>query len=215
MATLIAMPDIGVAKTEFNIVEVDAINTLMSGAVIADGIAPAYWEASITTTGLARRSTRLSEWTAFLDSLRGAKRVALLYDADAPCPQAYANLNGLTRYIGGSFDGTGDVDSRINNRQFQISGLPANFALTKGDYFGLVRSGRYFLTRLSASTTASSLGVATVSVEPSVPAYFTAAATYNVLKPYGEFLVQVGSISRPRSVEDNGTISFRAKSRLF
>lgn len=212
----LAMPQSGISQSEFSLITNDAINEQASGAVVAEQIAPEYWDVSLATSALMRRSARLRAWTTFLMNLRGAKKVALLYDPDQPYPQAYTTFAGIVR-AGGSvpFDGTADVDTRVNARKFDISNLPASFQLYASDYCGFVKSGRYYLTRLAEDVVSGLTGNATITVEPALPDFFDAASTINLLRPYGEFIITPGSISRPRSVEDGGQISFKARSRTF
>lgn len=212
----LAMPTTGIAQSEFTLQTNDAVNEQISGSVIAEQIAPEYWDVSMSTSALMRRSQRLRLWTSFLLNMRGAKKVALLYDPDQPYPQAYTTFAGLVR-AGGAvpFDGTADVDTRVNSRKFDISNLPASFQIYASDYCGFVKSGRYYLTRIAEDATASLVGACTITVEPALPDMFDAASTVNFLRPYGEFILDPNSVSRPRTVEDGGSISFRARSRTF
>lgn len=208
----------GTASNEFNLENVDAINELASGSSYSDEIAPPYWDVNVATASAARRSARYADWTSFIDNLRGAKRTALLYDSDLQYPQRYNNFSGMVRAGGGSFDGTAQIDVRTSQYEFELSTLPENFQLTRGDYVGFVKAGspnRYFLARLQEDEDGTLLGEATIRVEPKVPAMFDASCTVNFYRPLGEFILVPGSVSRPRSVEDAGTFSMRFRSRIY
>ncbi len=209
---------IGVAENEFNLEHVDAVNELVSGASYSDEIAPPYWDVQLSTSAVARRSTRYADWTSFIDNLRGAKRTALLYDSDLQYPQGYLSFAGMVRAGGGSFDGTAQIDVRTSQYEFDLSTLPADFQLTRGDYVGFVKAGspnRYFLCRLQADEDGDILGTATIRVEPKVPAMFDASCTVNFYRALGEFILVPGSASRPRSVENAGNFSARFRSRIY
>lgn len=211
----LAMPDTGVASSDFTIMYNDAINTLVNGETLATELSPAYWVARIQTANAQRRTERFSLWRRFFDALRGSKKVCLLYDADLPYPQAYDSFAGLTKAIGGAaFVGTGDVDSVTNPRTYVISGLPEFFNFTAGDYISFMKSGRYWLSRIVDDEEASISGVATLVVEPAVPSLFDAASTYNIHKALGEFILEPNGVSAPRGLE-GGSFSFSARSRAM
>jgi hypothetical protein len=208
------MPTTGVAASDFHPVEVSSVNRLKSGAGHATRIGAPYWEANITTANLVSGTLRARKWRSFVDALRGQMKTALLYDADQPYPQNYrSGFSGLT--IAGSgtaFEGVGGVDTRVNANEFDISGLPANFQLFASDYIGFVKGGRYWLCRLVSDETANSGGEVTVYVEPSVPPLFDAAATFNLVRPLGEFIVQE---SRGGRELEGSPMTITAISRAF
>lgn len=208
----------GTRESEFNIEQVDAVNELVSGASYSEEIAPPYWDVHIVSTTLGRRTERFRNWSSFIDNLRGAKRTALLYDADLQYPAYYKNFAGMTRAGGGVFDGTAEIDVRTSQYQFDLSNLPENFQLLKGDYIGFIKSGspsRYFLARIAEDADGDITGDITVRVEPKVPAMFDASCQVNFYRALGEFILVPGSVSRPRAVDDPGNISFRARSRIY
>ncbi len=210
----LAMPVKGVRSTQFSIERHESINQLNSGATPTTELAPPYWQARIETANIQRRTERFKKWRQFTDGARGSMKVLLLWDADLPIPQAYNTLTGMTKAGGGAFIGTGDVDSVTNAYARQISGLPANFVFTAGDYISFMKSGRYSLHRLVEDVTANGSGVVTVTVEPYISNVFDAAATFNVYRACGEFLMDSKSLNTPRDLE-GGTFSFTARSRAY
>ncbi len=206
------MPTTGVRSTSFELVEIDAVNELVSGATPATQIAPPYWDISITTANLQRRTSRYRLWRSFLDSLRGQKKIGLFYDADAPRPANYiGGIVGMTKAGGGSFDGTGDVDTVTNIRQVTISGLPASFVLLNSDYIEFRKGGRSSLHRLISDSTANGSGVVAIYFEPALSQYFDATSTFNLEKPCCEGF-KVGKVDDQRDLE-GGAISFSVRSR--
>lgn len=209
---------VGTASNEFSLEHNDTYNELVSGAGYSDEIAPPYWDVRIESSLLTRRTARYADWTSFIDNLRGSKRTALLYDSDLQYPQGYANFAGLVRHAGGSFDGTAPIDVRTSQYEFDLSTLPDNFVLTRGDYVSFVKTGspsRYFLCRLQADAVANGLGTVTIRVEPKVPALFDDTCSVNFYRALGEFILVPGSVSRSRDVGSGGSISFRARSRIY
>jgi hypothetical protein len=210
------MPQFGVNRCEFNIREIDAVNILVSGASVADQIAPAYWEVDLGTVAMQRGTSRYMAWTAFFDSLRGSKKIALLWDAEAAYPQAYgASVLGLSRAGGGGFDGTADIDVRTSVREFQIGDLPPNYVFSPGDYVSFVKQDRYWLTRVTVEEEGNALGLADIKVTPDVPTFFDTTAKINVVRPLGEFIMMPNTLSRPRTVGEGGPFSANFRSRVY
>jgi hypothetical protein len=213
MVDQLTMPVIGINQCEFNLRTVDAVNNFVSGAGVSDSIAPDFWEVSLSTVPCQRGTERYKAWSAFYDGLRGSKRIALLFDPEAQYPQAYgSSVLGLGRVGGGTFDGTAEIDARTNPRQFQISTLPENFTLSRGDYVSFVKGDRRWLTRIIEDVTGN---VATIKVEPAVPSLYDASATVNVVRALGEFIQLPQTLNRPRTVGQGGPFSARFRSRIF
>lgn len=215
MVTAYSMPTTGVRQTEFKLHYAQAVNRLKSGKGFATTLAPDYWTADIETKNLKQGTSALRAWRGFLLRLRGAMRVALLYDADQPYPQLYSSFTGLVK-AGTStpFTGTGAVQSYGLN-QLVLNGLPANFQLVDTDYVSFILSGRYSLHRINGDAQANTSGVVTINVEPAVPALFdNASTTFSVFRASGEFVLDPESVNAPRDIE-GGAISFSATSRVF
>lgn len=211
------MPNTGIASVEqFELIHADAVNVLRGGLSFGTQIGPPHWAVSMTTSNLKADTERRRLWRRFITALRGSKKLALLYDPDQPYPQAYGSATtSLLRVGGGAFDGTADVRTRIDQRTFDFEGFPANFELLATDYVSFMKNGRYYLTSVVNDVTGLADGrVMGVSVEPEVPELFDAFATIMVVKAYGEFILEPGSIRAPKGLE-GGTISFTAKSRAM
>jgi hypothetical protein len=208
------MPVKGVRRSEFRIERNESTNQLNSGATPTTEIAPPYWSARIDTADIQRRTDRYKNWRQFTDGARGSMKVVLLWDADLPVPQAYDTLTGMTKAGGGAFVGTGNVDVVDNAYTRTISGLPANFVFTAGDYISFMKGGRYSLHRIVQDVVGNGSGVAVVVVEPYISSVFDADATFNVFRACGEFLIDSRSLSTPRDLE-GGAFSFTARSRAY
>lgn len=207
------MPTTGVKASEFELVMQDAVNDV-AGASYATEIAPPYWDINISTAEMTRTNPTWRKWRAFLDNLRGSKKVGLFYDPDAPRPIEYMN-SGLpaTRAGGGSFNGVCPVTTITDRHTVVIGSAPAAFQLRQADYVGFIEDGRYFLARVAEDAVSDGAGVLTITFEPELPFTFTSAADVNFDKPVTEGFLQ-GRPSASRQVE-SGSISFNARSRMF
>lgn len=89
----------------------------------------------------------------------------------------------------------------VDNRSLALSGLPAGYVLTKGDYLSYPRSGgRLAYVRLMESVTASGLGVtAEFDVEPFLPSGTVTGAAVTLKKGRGQFIITPGSLVFPRA----------------
>jgi hypothetical protein len=169
---------------------------LASGRDIGVDFGQPSWSFEWTTNRLY--GTDLGVWRAWLSSLRGLTRYFLGYDPLVEYPIAYmpAGWGSLSRYGGGSFDGTCTVTAIGNSGvsgatrdSISVSNLPVGLKINPGDNFGLVQSGKYSLHRVldTAQITASGTGTLTMWVEPEVPAGFTTSATGNFYRASAKF----------------------------
>lgn len=209
------MPTSGVRQCSFTLVHQDAVNNLGAGTV-ATQIAQPYWEISITTATLTRLSKRYREWRSFIMNLRGAKKIALMYDADHPRPAEYMKSGLPATTAGGNpFTGVAQVKTIINRRSIELNALPANLQLRAADWIEFKENGRYFLAQLVEDALGDSSGDCTISIEPALPLAFTDAATINLEKPCTEAILDPRSLpSDPRDLE-GGVITLTARSRVF
>lgn len=125
-------------------------------------------------------------WRAWFSSLRGSGK--LFYGRDVrrgPYPRRYmGGFGGMTRAIGGAFDGTSDTwEANEAGDAIELEKLPANFILSVGDYIGLKWGVYRSLHRVLAQAQASSGGVGEWTVEPTIHWDVPAEATINLVKP--------------------------------
>lgn len=145
-----------------------------SGRIGGIAGSPAKW---IGTWPLSRAmSVEMSdEWRAWVTSLRGQQKLFLGADVARRFPRAYGvGFAGLSRAGGGAFDGAAgswsqEIDAE-GSAVLTLGGLPASFAVKRGDYVGFRWSsgGRRAIVRATEDVTGNSAGSLTVSVEPAV-----------------------------------------------
>jgi len=136
-----------------------------------------------------------ASWRAWRSKLRGGLDLFSLYDVTKKNPLNYPDATASTS-ISGSWDGTATVTSLGASGALGLSGLPASYVVTEGDYIALEEGGRVDLYQASASVTANGSGVATVSVRPYLrTGIFTTAATARLWRPKGSFVLEPSSWS--------------------
>lgn len=177
-------------EANFVLTRRQAVGVLESGRDVTIDRGRPQWQASWKTPPLYPAD--LGAWRAWGDSLQGSARTFLGFDPAREYPAAYMPIGPsvLLRAGGASvFDGTASLTQISTFRnELGLSGLPALFTLSLGDYVSVIQSGKYSLHRISEAARASALGVITgLYVEPELPNGFTAAATLNFYRACAKF----------------------------
>lgn len=139
------------------------------GLVQVAEVGRALWTARYQTVSLTEADG--AAWEAWISTLRGGAKQFRAVHPWRRLAQAYPGGYGpLTKHTGGNFTGAAVLDAvAVALDAVTISGLPTDFAFTVGDLLSFPLSGgRYSMHRVVESVTASA-GVATVTVEPTVP----------------------------------------------
>lgn len=190
------MPSSGVAQQEFDIQRVDFAAPTADGRV--GGVQGGFplWIATWTLGRISR--VRGDEWTAWLDSLRGAQKRFLGRDFSRPYPLAYLEngFAGMTRAGGGAFTGAATSWSQSidgnGGARLTLNGLPNGLVLSWGDYVGLKwdangsMAGAYdrrTMARVVDPATAAVSGTVTVGIEPPIPPWVNAGAVAHLDMP--------------------------------
>lgn len=171
-----AAPVSGPSQQVFEPQGVDFDTAETGGA--AYGVAAGFprWQAEWTLGTLSQALS--DEWRAFLASLKGSQRSFLGFEYGRRFPRAYpGGFAGMTKAGGGDFDGELTSWSQTIGSDGQalvtLNGLPASFALARGDYMDLrwttLGVERRHLVRMLEAATADGSGViAGISVEPAI-----------------------------------------------
>lgn len=175
-----------------------------------------YWVASYSTGSLIPVHSGLFDAFAMKADARGAPFLA--YDPWRPRPIAMNTGSPLsgTKAGGGAFTGQAVLDEIIDSRNVQISGLPASFKFSAGDYIEfrmslLVRS----LHLVVENATATSGGVATLEIMFGLDTQnFTTSASVHLEKPSAVMMIDPGSVQAPKSL-GNREASFSATEVFF
>ena len=139
-------------------------------------------------------------WRAWRGRLRGGLDQFSLYDVTKKNPLAYPFATASTD-ISGSWGGTATVTSLGASGALGLSGLPANYILSEGDYIALEEGGKIDLYQVATTITASGGGVVTVSVRPFLrTGLFTTSAVARIWRPKATFVLEPGSWSESAGV---------------
>ncbi|OOG61992.1 hypothetical protein B0E45_31800 [Sinorhizobium sp. A49] len=175
-----------------------------------------YWVASYLTRPLLRPEFGIMD--AFMMQLDDNGQTFLAHDVFRPRPTAHDTGFPLSgpRAGGGSFNGDAVLQSIVNPTTIVVSGLPAGFQLSPGDYVEvrknlLVRS----LHRIMAPATANAGGVVTLSIRYRLDTgVFNTASTVQFEKPACTMQIDPGSYDGKKSWA-NRSPSFTAKEVFY
>jgi hypothetical protein len=175
-----------------------------------------YWVARYASRPLLREEYGIMD--AFMMQAGDDGETFLAYDAFRPRPVAHDNglpLSG-TRAGGGAFNGQAVLQSITNSRTIVVSGLPAAFKLSVGDYVEIRKSlWERSLHRIMAPATANGSGVVTLSIKYGLDTgIFTTGNTVHFEKPSCTMQIDPGSYDGKKSWA-NRSPSFSATEVFF
>lgn len=200
-----------VAQKPFSLMHRQELSREASGVIRGKDLGPPLWATEITTKVM--RNSALIEYLAKLNSLDGVLNSLSLYEMRRPYPRNYVN---------GVFDDTGvlfDV-SGTNLNQIRLDDLPANFAISVGDFFAFDWSdgeNTYrALHQVVEAVTANGSGLTGFfEVRPEIRGVEfvdgsspPVAVTFK--RPTGHFIVMPGSIQTNDDGPSLSTVSFQA-----
>lgn len=177
---ILELPDTesGIARVIFEIERVDFGAPEASGK---QGGVQAGWPLWAAVLELDRSDPGSADaWRAFVSRLRGRMRRFYCGDPLRPFPKAHsAGFAGMVRAGGGAFDGSATGWSQAidgaGDAAITLQGLPANLAISTGDYIGFKwdaagsAAGTYdrrTVARAVTAATANGAGTAVVTCEP-------------------------------------------------
>lgn len=212
MVNPILLPALPFADCEFDPVRIWDTNRMEGRRTESVGSVQPYWKAKYRFDFLRREQMGVVD--AFVMLAGGGGETFLAHDVSRPRPIAHDTglpLSG-TKAGGGAFVGEAVLQSITNTRTIVVSGLPAGFRLSVGDYVEirqslLVRS----LHRIMAAAVASGAGVVTLSIRYGLDTgIFTTAAVVNFEKPSCIMEIDAGSWSASKAMNAR-TPSFTAQ----
>lgn len=181
------------------------------GLVQVVNIAPDLWEMSFETPPMLMAEAMT--WHAWRDSLRGGARLFKAWHPLLEYAQAYRTTGyaALTRNGGGAFDGTCTLSAIGTARDtVTLTALPSQFVFTIGDMVSVpFGSDGRSLHRVMEGVTASA-GLATLTVEPTVPLAVATDVTATVAKPWCKAVIDAGSFAGPWQTGRLSPVRFRA-----
>ncbi|ORE89740.1 hypothetical protein [Aurantimonas sp. 22II-16-19i] len=190
-----------VAEVRWRLAENQELSGLGSGQILAAELGPALWEADVTLGDL--KHGRSSQIQARLEALDGATRAFYLCDPFRKYPQGDPDGSrlGAAAPVIGSLTAGG--------RALSLSGLPAGYVLTAGDYlaFDYGSPPRRAFHRVVETATASGTGATPpFEVRPMVRTGAAPGISVTLIKP------AMKCIRKPASL-GHGTVN-RVRSKL-
>lgn len=182
------------------------------GLVQVANVGVDLWRARYETVPL--REVEAEQWLAWLHSLRGGAFLFRMWNPIRRYTIAHPNgFAALTRAGGGSFAaGTVTLTTIAAPRDaVTLSTLPAGFVFTVGDLVSIPfgAAGRS-LHRVVLGAAANGSGVATVTVEPTVPLAVTTGATCDLVEPWCKGVLDPQSVQSGWSAGRVSSVSFDA-----
>lgn len=198
-ATIISLPGVIYSQSVMRPVRPSSVDRMEGRKTESLVSGTPYWTLQLTADKLTTAEVGLLD--AFeMDAEDGCLIAA--YDPHRPRPIAYGAqpLSGV-RAGGGAFVGDAALQTINNPNTIVVSGLPAGFKLSAGDYLE-VRKSPYerSLHRIRDAATANSVGVVTLSIRFYLDTQvFTVGNTVRFEKPTCLMEIDKGSFSSPKS----------------
>lgn len=199
---------------EFDLRHIQARNSARGGLIGVVGLGPSVWTMRYETVPMLEADA--AEWEAWLSSLRGGLRLFRAWHPLRRYGRFYpTGYGGLTRYGGGSFDGTCTLSTVTNSTVVTLTGLPVGYTFRAGDMLSWEHStGKNALHRVMLTTTANGVGLAQPTVEPEIrPA--PSGTTVALEKAWCHAVINQGSETVKWSPgQRTATVSFAATQTL-
>ncbi|APO74273.1 hypothetical protein AM571_CH01438 [Rhizobium etli 8C-3] len=209
-AQIITLPSVIYSQVDFKPVRPGDTNQMDGRRSESQIFGTPYWIAKYTAERLT--TVEAATFDAFEMDIEDGCLIEA-YDAHRPRPIAYQGSNPLSgvKAGGGAFNGDAVLQSITNSRAIVVSGLPANFQLSKGDYLEIRKSTyKRSLHRIMANAVASGAGVVALSIRFGLDlGVFTLPCTVRFEKPTCLMMANKGSFSMPKTWP-NYTASFSA-----
>jgi hypothetical protein len=181
-----------------------------SGQVIVKNLRDPLWMLHAESKILI--PSQLRKWKAILNGLDNGRSLFLGYDFAGFYPILYPRGTWPT---GVSFSGTSAAVSAKSGKTITLSGLPAGYSGSIGDFIQVTNStgspAKLALLQAAETFTANGSGVTSAfEVRPTVPAWVAAAQAAAVKKAGCHMMIIPGSIEAPKNLNARGSISFDA-----
>lgn len=187
MVTIVNMPNVGYRSCEFKPIQPRATDRMEGRRTEGQKFGTPYWVGTWQTTELELVDFGRCEVFSMRAGDNG--EVFAAYDPSRPRPileDKGVPLSG-TKAAGGAFNGDAVLQSISGPDLITVSGLPAVFRLSEGDYVEIRKSGAPHirsLHRVSASAVANSGGICTFPIEYGLDQQnFTLPCTVHFEKP--------------------------------
>ncbi|MGO4449122.1 hypothetical protein AB4Y96_09360 [Phyllobacterium sp. TAF24] len=201
MPTLITLPSSKFVECDFKPVRPRDTNRMESRKTESQTFGTPYWTASFRLGALT--DIEQGQMRAFMMQAGDDGEVFAAYDAMRPRPVLMDTGKPLsgTKQGGGAFNGDAVLQSILNTLLITVSGLPAGFRLSPGDYVEIrktptVRS----LHAITSAATANASGTCTLPIKYALDLQtFTLPCTVHFEKPSCTMQIDPGSWQGPKS----------------
>lgn len=186
---------LNIAETEFSLSEAREVNITGGGNVIDANLGTRLWRASVRLAPALHADAQDVE--ALVELLKSGGSSFLAYDIRRQYPRS----DPTGTILGASATLLNAVSS--DNREIRISGLPANYVMSRGDYvaFDYSAGARRALHKVVQGVTASAGGLTPVmEVVPPVRPGFTIGGAVSLARPAMRAKIVPGSVTATRGL---------------
>ncbi len=177
-----------IGQVTFDAPEQNENSQTARGEFMAAELGPMLWSGEVKFGAMTNTESATIE--TLLDALRPVGRTFYAYDSRRRFP-----LSDPTGSILGA--ATPVIASLPNTREMTISGLPANYVLSIGDYIAFNYGTRRALHRLVSAATASAGGLTPVfEVTPAIRTGAAVSSAVTLIRPSCKAVLLPGSVSR-------------------
>lgn len=176
-----------IQSAKFWLPESRTMESTEGGDIFTADRGPRLWQAEFTLS--QGQHDEIDDREARLAMLAQAGRSFFAYDPRRTGPKAdpTGSILGASSPV---------IGAATTARDLQITGLPAGYQISRGDYIGFSYGSnptRYALHRAVTAPVADGLGVATVEVTPNIRAGWAAGATVDLVQPVCKMILVPGS----------------------
>jgi hypothetical protein len=177
-------------------------STLASGRVLVKDLGSPLWTLRGMTKPLSPNN--LDAWRAKLNALENGLQTFYAYPMSRCFPIAYPNGSWPT---GAAFNGICTLASiNANRKAITLSGLPAGFKLSVGDYLSIVGD----LHQVMEAATAASGTTTEFEIRPHIWPGVVTPRSVSVAQPYCIMAIVPGSVASDAQLNGWGSLSFSA-----
>lgn len=187
---------------DFKIFSRQEFSRTAGGMIVAKDYSRGLWMASFSSVVMNYADSM--DLQALLQTLDGSVQMFEAHDTRRPYPRAHSS---------GVFGDTGVINSiNANRKALTISGLDANFTLSRGDMFSFVHvSGGRSLHEVSETVQANGSGLTPeFECRPHLPDEAIPSMAVTLKKPVCNMLIEPQSVEYTEGASTLGTITFKA-----
>jgi len=200
---------IPVGPVKWRLKENQELSGVGSGQILAAELAPSLWEADVSSAEYPH--DRIDQLQARIEALDGSIRAFYLTDPKRRYPQydPDGSIFGSAVAVINSID--------ASNRAISISGLPASYVLTVGDFFAFDYGtpARRAFHRVVETVAANGSGVTGLfEVRPHIRTGATAGLSVSLISPSLKCIIKPNTLDSGRVSPVLSQLSFSAVQRL-